>query len=73
MRFLLTCCTFIALSASAWAHPGHGTTEPETVTHWFIEPQHNWWIAVALILAAIIIWIRTPAESSAKAVERKEK
>lgn len=34
-----------------WAHPGHGTTAPETVEHYAFEPIHAapWIVLVAAI------------------------
>jgi hypothetical protein len=35
----------------AWAHPGHGTTEPASVEHYLFEPVH----AVPLVVLAVAV------------------
>ncbi|MEZ6148436.1 MAG: hypothetical protein R3B91_24000 [Planctomycetaceae bacterium] len=44
---LLSC----ALSAApVLAHPGHGTTDPQTVTHYAVEPVHVMpWLATVVV------------------------
>lgn len=38
------------------AHPGHGTTEGYTITHYFTEPIH---LAISLsVLIAVVVYIR---------------
>lgn len=57
--------------ATAQAHPGHGTSEPGTVTHELLEPLHAAPVVillagVAIALAARLLWKRKPAESRRK-------
>ncbi|SFH87494.1 hypothetical protein [Planctomicrobium piriforme] len=42
-------------ATTALAHPGHGTTSPDSPIHYVAEPVHTQWIvlAVALIAAGI--------------------
>ena len=47
---LVCCCP-----ATLLAHPGHGTTEPETISHYALEPIHLLPVAV-LIAATGIVW-----------------
>lgn len=43
----------------ALAHPGHGTTEPETWSHYFTEPLHLAAIATAtLVTVPFVIGLR---------------
>lgn len=53
--------TTLALIASTLAttpllaHPGHGTTDPQTVTHYAVEPMHVLpWLAVLVITVLTI-------------------
>lgn len=40
----------VSLSSSAWAHPGHGASEADSVVHFIVEPVHCWWI-LAIVVA----------------------
>lgn len=40
IRVLVFVVTFLALPAAALAHPGHGHTDPNTLQHYLLEPQH---------------------------------
>jgi hypothetical protein len=50
--FLLPAATLNALCAAAFAHPGHGSTEPTSVSHFLLEPVHAVPLAV-ITLAAV--------------------
>ena len=43
----------VLLTAAVHAHPGHGTTDPESLAHQVSEPVHllPWGLAVLLALA----------------------
>jgi hypothetical protein len=43
-------------SGTAWAHPGHGTTDPATVSHFVLEPIHAAPL-VLLLLATGAVWL----------------
>ncbi len=50
-RFLATIALFTSAlqTGTLLAHPGHGTTDPNTVTHYAIEPLHALpWMAVLI-------------------------
>lgn len=52
--------------AAAQAHPGHGASEPGTLTHELLEPLHAAPVVillagVAIALAARLLWKRKPA------------
>jgi len=44
--------------AVALAHPGHGTTDPQSVQHQLVEPQHLMvaFAAVSLIGIGVAVW-----------------
>lgn len=42
-----------AAPATLLAHPGHGTTPPETVQHYAFEPVHA--LPVLVVAAAIVV------------------
>ena len=50
----VTCFTtcLLAMGDVAWAHSGHGTTSPDTVTHYVIEPVHA--LPILLVGAGIL-------------------
>lgn len=49
----------LLLGGELWAHPGHGTTEPQSVEHYAFEPIHAapWVVLVAAIgVLAYRLW-----------------
>ncbi|MBX3162680.1 MAG: hypothetical protein KF773_42355 [Deltaproteobacteria bacterium] len=42
----------LVVPSAALAHPGHGSTPPESWTHYLTEPVHVGLAAIALIAAA---------------------
>jgi hypothetical protein len=54
------------LPSLAWAHPGHGATEPDSVQHYLLEPLHVVMIvaAIAAIGGAIAFWRSRRANSN---------
>ncbi len=49
-RCLWLMLVLFCLPSAVLAHPGHGTTAPETVSHYVAEPVH-----VAPLLAIVVI------------------
>ena len=49
-RFVWATLLVAAVSSSAWAHPGHGTTEPTSPAH-AAEPVH---LLPVLLLAGVV-------------------
>lgn len=49
--------TFLGLlaSGSAFAHPGHGHSEGFTITHYFVEPEHLFAMAVMTIAVIVLV------------------
>jgi hypothetical protein len=45
--------------ATAWAHPGHGMTPPDSAVHYAIEPAHGWRapLVLCVVLAAAALGI----------------
>ena len=45
---------FVGWASTTHAHPGHGSTDAASPTHYLIEPAHAGWaiLAAALVLAA---------------------
>lgn len=63
---------FFSTGSTLWAHPGHGATAPETVTHYLIEPTHAWWLLLfAAIVAAGVLYSRFKKLKSSKVCVRK--
>jgi hypothetical protein len=52
MRALLPVVALNVLSAAAFAHPGHGSSEPASASHFLLEPVHAVPLAVIAIVAA---------------------
>jgi len=50
MRYL----PFILFSSSVFAHPGHGTTDPQSWTHYLTEPVHVG-VAAAIAVSAVVV------------------
>ncbi len=55
MRYVLNvlCCLF-GLSASLWAHPGHGTTDSGSIAHQVAEPVHLLPLVAGLGVVALL-------------------
>ncbi len=51
MKKIISTAT-VFLPAISFAHPGHGTTDGYTITHYFTEPQH---IAATIITMAAVV------------------
>jgi hypothetical protein len=68
---LLAACTVLA-PGLAIAHPGHGTTAPESVQHYVLEPVHA--VPVVILLVAIGgLWVWLRAKKSKAAEQRAPK
>lgn len=52
-RILHLAAAFFLLRGSLlWAHPGHGTTPPESVRHYVLEPVHG--LPLLGLVAAVV-------------------
>jgi putative copper export protein len=62
----------LAVPTTALAHPGHGTTEPDSWAHYLTEPLHVAVIAaaVSLALGVGLAWRRSRRASRATAAGR---
>lgn len=49
LSFLAT-LLFLAIPGVTLAHPGHGSTEPSSITHFVLEPVH----AVPLVVLGVL-------------------
>ncbi|MBX3441966.1 MAG: hypothetical protein KF774_06145 [Planctomyces sp.] len=63
--------------AAAWAHPGHGSTDPATVTHFLLEPEHLLPLVLLGLAGALGIAIKrkrdkAPPDDLAREVVRKK-
>ena len=56
MKTLLLALVFCLIPALAFAHPGHGTTDPSSWRHYLTEPVHVGVLAgaVALVVASVL-------------------
>jgi hypothetical protein len=55
-KIIAASCLTVALPLVSAAHPGHGTTDGFTITHYFTEPVH---VVVSLsIIVAAAVYIR---------------
>lgn len=74
-KFVLRTATVAAglqLGTTAWAHPGHGATEPGELVHYLVEPIHGWGLLlVAVLIAARFLHARLKTRQTAKE-SRKE-
>jgi hypothetical protein len=60
---------FLIQGTSAWAHPGHGQTEPTSPAHYLVEPLHVAPVLLILLGAgATLVWM---FRSSVQAQERR--
>ncbi len=52
-RAIFLSTAVMILESSVFAHPGHGASEGsgETISHYLLEPTHNW--AIVLLVVAI--------------------
>lgn len=60
------------LLTNLFAHAGHGTSDPESVSHLFLESQHNWLIIAVIALGALVVWAGKRKPSKAPKAIRKE-
>lgn len=42
-------------SISVFAHPGHGSSDGFTITHYFVEPEHALLLLTGLALVVILV------------------
>ncbi len=56
--------TALALPAAAFAHPGHGTTPPDSVSHYVFEPIHALPIVVLVTAIVVVYFLRRRKSSS---------
>jgi hypothetical protein len=64
-RLAWMCVVCLTLVAPLWAHPGHGSTDPATVTHQMTEPVHilPWVILAAVMGTCSWAWSRRKSDS----------
>ncbi|MBT5019962.1 hypothetical protein OAF42_02675 [Planctomicrobium sp.] len=63
---------FFLTGSALWAHPGHGATAPETVTHYLIEPSHACWLLFSAVIASSgVLYSRFKKLKSSKVRVRK--
>lgn len=48
----------VSLSNSAWAHPGHGASEADSIVHYIVEPVHCWWIFAIVVAVGMAVLYR---------------
>ncbi len=62
-RLTLLSLATASIPATAFAHPGHGTTEPESWVHYLTEPVHVAMFAAAVSLGVVVVggWRRARA------------
>ena len=53
---------FVVAGGSAFAHPGHGVTPPDSLTHW-LEPVHFVPVVLVGLGVAVFAWRRARRES----------
>ena len=56
MKTLLLALVFCFIPALAFAHPGHGTTDPSSWRHYLTEPVHVAVLASALALVVASVF-----------------
>jgi hydrogenase/urease accessory protein HupE len=57
----------LVAAAGAWAHPGHGETSGQTLTHYLTEPHHVLPLA-AMILMSVGIFLVIYARRKKRAI-----
>ena len=55
-RLLLAAAMLACAAGNAWAHPGHGVTDPETPAHYVIEPVHALPVLVLIAACALVAY-----------------
>ncbi len=53
------CMPFVLIASCAsvsWGHPGHGTTDPQSATHFTSEPIHLVALATAAAAISVASW-----------------
>ena len=54
-RYLLFTLALFGSTQTVFAHPGHGTTDPHSVTHYVAEPVHFAPLLALFAIAAVAI------------------
>lgn len=63
----------LLMGTDLWAHPGHGSTTTESVSHYLIEPAHALWLLLLGVgIAAAFLYSRVRKSAEAKVRVRKK-
>ena len=54
IRVIAAFMLLLLLAPAAWAHPGHGHTEPDTWRHYLTEPVHVLAGAAVMLVAFVV-------------------
>jgi hypothetical protein len=52
-QLILTAAALMCVAGTAWAHPGHGVTDPDTPAHYVVEPLHA--IPVLVLIGGVAL------------------
>lgn len=52
-RMMAAAAALVCAAEHAWAHPGHGVTDPQTPAHYVMEPVHALPLLSLLAAAAL--------------------
>jgi len=69
-KLLSLLCCFMALSASLYAHPGHGTeqTDPHSIFHYLVSLEH---LIPLLTVLGLILFAIMKKRATSKRILRK--
>jgi hypothetical protein len=56
-RLALAAAVMVYVAECAWAHPGHGMTDPETPAHYVIEPVHAVPVLILIAACALVAYL----------------
>lgn len=63
--------TCFVLGATAWGHPGHGSTDPDSSAHYLIEVPHALWLIPVLAVCGLLLH-RLVSPAVARQVARRK-
>ena len=55
-RLTLVAAMLVCAAGNAWAHPGHGVTDPDTPAHYVIEPVHVLPVLILIAASALVAY-----------------
>jgi len=60
--------SFLLCCPAVWAHPGHGTTDPDSLVHQVAEPTHAVWLWAGIVGLTLLLTLAFAPQQAARMV-----